>query len=102
MYTTIVHVQVLPEFIDDFIQASRDNHFGSVAEVGNLRFDILQDPMDKSRFILYESYLSEAHAQAHKKTTHYLRWRDTVANWMATPRRGETFVMLLPEFFEEK
>ncbi len=97
MHVTLVHVRVKPEHIDDFIQATRANHEGSVQEPGCLRFDVLQHPEDPGYFILYEAYRSEADARAHKETAHYLTWRETVADWMAEPRRGEPWRGLFPQ-----
>lgn len=97
MHVTIVQVQVKPEHIADFIQATRSNHQGSVQEPGNLRFDVLQSAEDPGRFILYEAYATELDAAAHKETEHYQRWRDAVADWMARPRQGERFIGLLPK-----
>jgi autoinducer 2-degrading protein len=34
---------------------------------------------------------------AHKKTEHYLAWRERVAPWMARPREGRSFTPLFPE-----
>ncbi len=98
MQVTIVHVHVKPEHINDFIEASRHNHFASIHEPGNLRFDILQSAEDPSRFVLYEAYRSAADATAHKETSHYLAWRETVAGWMAEPRQGVAYNGLLPAF----
>lgn len=97
MYVTLVHVRVSSEHISDFIVASRANHEGAVLEPGNLRFDVLQATDDPTRFILYEAYATAEAAAAHKLTAHYQRWKDTVAPWMAEPRRGEAFVGLAPE-----
>lgn len=97
MQVTIVQVKVKPEHIDAFIRACRDNHLASVAEPGNRRFDVLQSSDDPSRFVLYEAYASADAAAAHKQTAHYLRWRDTVAPWMATPRHGTHYLGLYPE-----
>lgn len=88
MHVTLVHVQVKPVHIDDFIAASRLNHEASIREPGNLRFDVLQSPENPCHFILYEAYVSAEAAAAHKQTPHYLVWRDTVAAWMAEPRQG--------------
>lgn len=88
MLVTCVMVKVTEAHIDDFIRASTENHTGSVREPGNLRFDVLQVRDDPSRFILYEAYESEAAARAHKETAHYLKWKQTVAGWMAQPRDG--------------
>jgi (4S)-4-hydroxy-5-phosphonooxypentane-2,3-dione isomerase len=97
MHVTVVHVHVKPEHVEDFIRATRENHDASVREPGNLRFDVLQQGDDPTRFVLYEAYVSEADAKAHKETPHYLKWRETVADWMATPRHGVTHRGLLPE-----
>lgn len=96
MQVTLVHVRVKPDQVDAFIEATRENHEHSVLEGGNVRFDVLQDPQDKSRFVLYEAYVSAQGAMAHKETEHYLKWRERVAEMMAEPRRGETLDGLFP------
>lgn len=96
MHCTIVMVRVRPEHVDNFIEATRLNHEASVKEPGNLRFDVLQSPDDRNRFVLYEAYSSEQHAAAHKQTEHYLTWRETVADWMAEPRQGIPMNGLFP------
>jgi (4S)-4-hydroxy-5-phosphonooxypentane-2,3-dione isomerase len=96
MHVTLVHVHVLPERIDDFIEATRANHEASVQEPGNRRFDVLQDPTDPGHFILYEAYASAADAAAHKETAHYAAWRDRVAAMMARPRQGVPMTCLFP------
>jgi autoinducer 2-degrading protein len=96
MLVTCVHVWVKQGNIQDFIEASRKNHEGSIQEPGNLRFDILQSSEDPCRFLLYEAYDSEEAAAAHKNTEHYLAWRKTVAEWMEKPREGVPYRMLCP------
>jgi autoinducer 2-degrading protein len=96
MLVTLVHVTVKPECIDDFIAATRLNHEASIQEPGNRRFDILQSRDDPGSFRLYEVYRRAEDVAAHKQTAHYLAWRDTVADMMAAPRRGEPFTLLYP------
>lgn len=93
---TLVHVHVKPEHLAEFIEATRKNHEASVQEPGNLRFDVIQSQDDETRFVLYEAYASEEAVVAHKQTAHYLAWRDTVADWMATPRKGVSYNGLFP------
>lgn len=88
MIVTFVHVWVKESFVEEFIAATVENHISSVKEPGNLRFDILRDTENPAKFVLYEAYESDEAAAAHKSTTHYLKWRDTVAGWMAQPRQG--------------
>jgi autoinducer 2-degrading protein len=97
MHVTLVHVHVKPQCVQDFIAASRANHAASVLEPGNRRFDVLQDPDDPARFVLYEAYVSGEAAAAHKETTHYAAWRDAVADMMAEPRKGVRMQGLFPE-----
>lgn len=97
MHVTLVHVQVKPDHIDDFIAATRLNHEASISEAGNRRFDVLQSPENPAQFILYEAYASAEDAAAHKQTAHYLNWRDTVSEWMAEPRQGVRYEGLFPK-----
>jgi autoinducer 2-degrading protein len=97
MHVTLVHVQVKPERVDDFIAAIKANHEGSVAEPGNRRFDVLQDPSDTTKFILYEAYASADDAAKHKETAHYLAWRAAAEEMMAAPRQGVPYNGLFPK-----
>ena len=96
MPVTLVHVHVKPDHVDDFIEASRANHEGSVQEPGNHRFDVLQSEDDPTRFIFYEWYEDDAAVAAHKQTAYYHAWRATVEDWMAEPRRADRYAGLFP------
>lgn len=96
MHVTLVHVRVKPDRVEDFIRATEANHLASVREPGNHRFDILQSAEDPGRFILYEAYADPEHAAAHKQTAHYATWKETVAGWMAEPRKGVVYRGLYP------
>jgi autoinducer 2-degrading protein len=96
MIVTCVLVHVKAEHVDDFIEATVSNHEASIQEPGNLRFDILQSSEDPTRFTLYEAYESDEASAAHKKTEHYLKWREAVADWMAEPRAGKPHRVIRP------
>jgi autoinducer 2-degrading protein len=101
MIVTAVHVRVKPDRVAEFIESTRLNHEGSIREPGNIRFDVLQSPQDSSVFLLYEVWQSESAAAAHKATSHYATWRDTIADWMAEPRRGVPYTPLFPASVSE-
>jgi (4S)-4-hydroxy-5-phosphonooxypentane-2,3-dione isomerase len=84
----IVHVQVhvKPDCVEAFKQATRLNARCSLLELGVLRFDVLQQQDDPTRFVLVEIYRDAEAAAAHKATEHYPVWRDAVAPMMAEPR----------------
>lgn len=96
MIATIVHVKVKQEHIEAFIRATVKNHEESVKENGNMRFDILQKGDDPTQFALYEAYVSEEFAAAHKQSPHYLEWKETVQEWMAEPREGVRYNAIKP------
>ncbi|MFC1672696.1 antibiotic biosynthesis monooxygenase [Pseudomonadota bacterium] len=96
MYVTLVHVTVKAEYVDDFIKSTHFNHEASIKEVGNRRFDVLQDADNPTKFVLYEAFVSEADAKEHKLTDHYATWRDQVEHMMAEPREGVRYDGLAP------
>jgi Uncharacterized conserved protein len=81
-----VQVQVVVDGIAAFIAASRDNAAASRLEPGVIRFDVIQEAEDPSRFVLIEAYGDAQAAADHKLTVHYAAWRDAVAPLMAVPR----------------
>jgi quinol monooxygenase YgiN len=95
----IVHVfvHVKPDRIEDFEAASIENARSSVREPGVARFDVIQQCDDPARFVLVEVYRSTEAANSHKETAHYAKWRDTVAEMMAEPRRGVKFSNIFPD-----
>ena len=91
-----VHIQVKPDRIEDFKRATLENARNSLKEPGVARFDFLQQKDDPSRFVLIEIYRTPEDPARHKETTHYQKWRDSVADWMAEPRKGVSYEALFP------
>jgi quinol monooxygenase YgiN len=91
-----VHVHVKPDSIEAFRAASIENARHSLQEPGIVRFDVIQQADDPSRFILMEVYRGVAATAQHKETAHYALWRDAVASMMAQPRSSVKFVNLYP------
>jgi autoinducer 2-degrading protein len=99
MTMLIVHVfvHVKPDAVDAFATATLENARNSVQEPGVIRFDVMQQDDDLTRFVLVEIYRTPADPARHKETAHYLAWRDTVEPMMAEPRRSTKFHALFPE-----
>jgi (4S)-4-hydroxy-5-phosphonooxypentane-2,3-dione isomerase len=97
MFIVHVFVHVKPDRIDDFKAASVENARNSIREPGIARFDVIQQADDPARFVLVEVYRSSEAASSHKETAHYAKWRDTVADMMAEPRRGVKFSNIFPD-----
>lgn len=97
MFVVHVHVQVKPEFIEAFREASIENARNSLQEPGIARFDVVQQLDDPTKFVLVEAYRTAEDPGRHKETAHYQKWRDTVEQMMATPRQSFKFSNVFPE-----
>jgi autoinducer 2-degrading protein len=96
----IVHVlvHVKPESVDAFREATLVNARTSCGtEPGVVRFDVLQQHDDPTRFVLVEVYRTTDDAAQHKTTVHYQTWRDAVAPMMAESRLGIRYANLFPD-----
>ncbi len=75
MYSIFVTIDVKPEHVEEFTQASFGDARGSVRdEPGCFRFDINRDREIPGRFYLYEVYRDEEAFQAHLEAPHFKEW----------------------------
>ncbi len=91
MNVTLVEINVKPDQIERFKQVFLPNHLGSLKEEGNIRFDVLQDPEEPTRFIIYEAYKDDEAVLAHKKTSHYLQCVEDLEGIMTGARTKQVF-----------
>jgi len=97
MHIVHVHVHVKPESVEEFSRATVENARASVQEPGIVRFDLVRQQDDATRFVLIEIYRDAEAAAAHKLTAHYAKWRDVVAPMMAEPRSSVKYNAILPD-----
>jgi (4S)-4-hydroxy-5-phosphonooxypentane-2,3-dione isomerase len=97
LHVAIVECRVKPDALAAFAEATAANASSSLEEPGVVRFDVLQDRDDPTRFVLYEVYRDRDGQAAHRETAHYQRWRDTVAAMMAEPRSARKLVNVFPD-----
>ena len=97
MYVVCVTVWVKRGYEQQFIEATHDNHAKTRQEAGNVRFDVLQKQDEPTRFFLYEAYRTEEDFVRHQQTAHYLKWKESVADWMAEKRQGVRHRSLMPD-----
>ena len=96
MFIVHVFVHVKSDKVEEFKSASMENARNSVKEPGIARFDVIQQQDDTSRFVLVEVYRTADDPARHKETQHYQKWRDTVEDMMAEPRRGIKYQNIFP------
>jgi (4S)-4-hydroxy-5-phosphonooxypentane-2,3-dione isomerase len=91
-----VYVRVKVGFFDAFKEATCQNAAQSLTEPGVVRFDLIEQIEDQSRFVLVEVYRTAEAAVEHKNTAHYSTWRDAVAEMMAEPRTSIKYSEVFP------
>ena len=91
-----VYVRVKEKVIDQFIEATIENAKKSIREPGVIRFDFMQEENDPQSFLLTEIYKDANSPAAHKNTSHYLIWRESVADMMEKPREGVKYHAIYP------
>ena len=97
LHIALVAAHVRPERVEDFRQATMLNARESRKEAGVVRFDVVQEREDPTRFVLIEVFRGVEAAAAHRETAHYLRWRDSVADMMAAPRTSAKYINVSPD-----
>jgi quinol monooxygenase YgiN len=97
MFVALVSFHIKPEFVEAFKAATLDNARNSILEPGVIRFDVIQQHDDPTRFTLIEVFRAPEAREAHGQSAHYLRWREAVADMFAEPRTRTDYAPLFPE-----
>jgi autoinducer 2-degrading protein len=69
-----VSIKVQPQNVDAFMKKLDDNARAARTEPGCKQFEVLVDPQDKTRLMLYEVYQDEAAFEAHQATPHFKKY----------------------------
>lgn len=96
MHIIHVQIQVKPEAIEAFRLATLANARASVQEPGVVRFDVMQQQDDPTRFVLVEVYRSAEGQAQHRLTAHYAAWAEAMPALMAGPRSSVKYANLFP------
>ena len=97
MFIVHVFVHVKPDQVEAFKAATLENARSSIQEPGIVRFDVIQQQDDSTRFVLIEVYRTPDDPARHKETAHYQKWRDAVGNMMAEPRTSTKYTNIFPD-----
>ena len=96
MHILHVNIRVKPERLDDSQTATIENAGHSVQEPGCVRFDVIQQSDDPTRFVLVEVYRDAQQHAAHRETPHYKAWIERVADMFAEPRTRTIYRNVYP------
>eukprot|EP00746_Dinoflagellata_sp_MGD_P009000 gnl/MRDRNA2_/MRDRNA2_118110_c0_seq1.p1 gnl/MRDRNA2_/MRDRNA2_118110_c0~~gnl/MRDRNA2_/MRDRNA2_118110_c0_seq1.p1 ORF type:complete len:313 (-),score=76.71 gnl/MRDRNA2_/MRDRNA2_118110_c0_seq1:32-970(-) len=70
----VLQLEVKEDCVDEFIQVMTADAVGSRCEAGCLRFDLLRDKENPSKFITYEVFKDAAAMEAHREQPYVKAW----------------------------
>jgi len=74
MFVLSVDLRIKPENVEAFIAKAIENAADSRSEPGCRQFDVLVDPKDRTKVLLYEVYADDKAFDAHQQTAHFKKY----------------------------
>jgi quinol monooxygenase YgiN len=74
MFVLQVSIKIQPQNVDAFMKKLDDNARAARTEPGCKQFEVLVDPKDRAKIMLYEVYKDEAAFEAHQQTPHFKKY----------------------------
>lgn len=78
MITLVVIAQIKQQNYQDFINECLVSQLHTLEENGCSSYTINIDGINKDTVILIESYYNEEAIEEHKKTQHFVKWRENI------------------------
>ena len=86
-YVLQVQIAVKPDSVDKFMSKLMENAKAARGEPGCKTFDVLVDPQDKTKLMLYEVYADEKAFEAHQATPHFKKYLAEAVPLLASRER---------------
>ena len=88
MFVLVVQLKIKPENVDRFMQELQANAREARKEPGCKQFDVLVDPNDRTKAMLYEVYNDEKAFEAHQQTPHFKKYLAEAVALLASRERS--------------
>ena len=86
-FVLLVNIRIKPENVDAFMKQLSANAAAARKEPGCRQFDVLVDPKDKTKVMLYEVYDDEKAFEAHQQTPHFKKYVAEAVPMLASRER---------------
>ena len=86
-FALVVNIRIKPESVEAFMQRLKENASAARKEPGCRQFDVLVDPKDKTKVMLYEVYNDEKAFEAHQQTPHFKKYLAEAVPLLASRER---------------
>ena len=88
MFVLVVNIRIKPENVERFMPLVLANAREARKEPGCKQFDVLVDPKDKTKVMLYEIYNDEKAFEAHQQTPHFKKYVAEAVPLLASRERS--------------
>ena len=82
-----VNIRIKPENVEVWMKKAAENAREARKEPGCRHFDVLVDPKDRTKVMLYEIYDDEKAFEAHQQTAHFKRYLAEAVPLLASRER---------------
>lgn len=83
----VVNIRIKPENADRWMKMAMENAVAARKEPGCRQFDVLVDPQDKAKVLLFEIYDDEKAFEAHQATPHFKKYLAEAVPLLASRER---------------
>jgi len=87
VFVLVVNIRIKPEQVARFMPMVLDNARAARKEPGCRQFEVLVDPKDKGKVMLFEVYDDEAAFEAHQQTPHFKKYLAEAVPLLASRER---------------
>jgi (4S)-4-hydroxy-5-phosphonooxypentane-2,3-dione isomerase len=88
MFVLAVQIRIKPDNVEAFMSKLAENAKNARKEPGCKQFDVLVDPNDKTKVMLYEVYTDEKAFEAHQQTPHFKKYLAEAVSLLASRERS--------------
>ena len=86
-FVLVVNIRIKPESVEPFMKKLGENVAAARKEPGCRQFDVLVDPKDRTKVMLYEVYNDEKAFEAHQQTPHFKKYVTEAVRLLASRER---------------
>ena len=86
-FVLVVNIRIKPENVDRWMKMAMENAREARKEPGCRQFEVLVDPKDKAKVLLFEIYNDEKAFEAHQATPHFKKYLAEAVPLLASRER---------------
>ena len=86
-FVLLVNIRIKPENVDRFMKGIAENARAARKEPGCRQFEVLVDPKDRTKVVLFEVYDDEKAFETHQNTPHFKKYLAEAVPLLASRER---------------